>query len=63
MNLTKQNRITNINIKNKLVVTSGQGWGVGGGMIGVGNQEVQTVMYKISYKGIWYSRGKIANIL
>ena len=61
MDLTKQKRITNINIKNKLVVTSGGGGGAR--MIGVGNQEVQTVMYKISYKGIWYSRGKIANIL
>ena len=62
MDLIKQNRITNINIKNNLVVTSEERE-EGRGMIGEGNQEVQTIMYKISYKGILHSRGNIANIL
>jgi len=30
--------------------------------IGIGNQEVQTVRYKISYKDVPYNMGNIANI-
>ena len=36
---------------------------VGRGHIRVGESEVQTVMYKISYKDILYNTGNIANIL
>ena len=35
----------------------------GRGSIGVGDQEVQTIMHKISYKDILYNTGNIANIL
>ena len=47
MNITKQNRLTDI--ENKLVVTSGEREG-GRGKIGVGEEEVQTIdtMYKIN---------------
>ena len=33
------------------------------GKIGKGEKEVYTIMYKISYKDIMYSKGNIANIL
>ena len=33
------------------------------GNTGVGDEEVQTVRYKISYKDILYNMGNIANIL
>ena len=35
----------------------------GGAIQGVGDQEVQTIRYKISYKDILYNCGDIANIL
>ena len=45
--------------------TSGYQWGeeMRSGNIGVGDLEVQTIMYKISYKDILYKMGNIANIL
>ena len=50
--------------------TSGYQWGegsgereVGRGKIGVGEQEVQTIRYKISFKALLYNMGNIANIL
>ena len=36
---------------------SGYQWGEGKGNIGVGDEEVQTVTYKISYKDILYNTG------
>ena len=42
----------------------GYQWGEGGGegqYIGVGNYEVQIIMYKMSYKDIVYNMGNIAN--
>ena len=53
-----KNRLTDI--KNKLVVTSGER---GRGNIRVWDEEVQTIMYKISYKDILYNTENIANIL
>ena len=44
------------------MVTSGEREG-GRGNIGVGEYEVQTILYKISYKDILYNTGNIANIL
>ena len=44
VNIVKRNRLT----ENKLVVTSGETKGRKG-KIGVGDKEVQTVIYKISY--------------
>lgn len=50
-------------MENKLVVMSGERRDRGRGNIGVGNQEVQTISYKISYKNIFYYMENIANIL
>ena len=44
------------------MVTSGEKE-VGRGNIGVGDYEVQTTMYKISYKDILYDTGNITTIL
>ena len=44
------------------MVTSGESEGVRG-KLGVGEEEVQTTRYKISYKDILYNTGNIANIL
>ena len=44
------------------MVTSGEREG-GRGKIGVGDYEVQTIMYKISYKDILYNMGNTANSL
>ena len=49
VNITKD-RLTGT--EDKLVVTSGKGE-AGKGKIGVGEWEVQTISYKISYKDIW----------
>lgn len=62
--------------ENNLEVTSWGGWwgggrrrggegggGVGRGYIEVGEEEVQTIGYKISYKDLLYKMGNIANIL
>ena len=35
----------------------------GRGKIGIGEQEVQTIMYKISYKDIFQNMRNISNIL
>ena len=50
-----KNRLTDVG--NKLMLTGG------GGQLGVGNHEVQTIMYKRSCKDILYSMGNIASIL
>ena len=42
------------------MATSGERGG-GGAIIGVVDQEVQTAMYKISYKNILYSTGKYSH--
>ena len=42
------------------MVTSGEREG---GEYGVGNEEVQTIRYKISCKNILYNMGNIANVL
>ena len=34
----------------------------GRGIVGVGVEDIQTIMYKISYKDILYNTGNIANI-
>ena len=44
------------------MVTSGETEG-GRGNIGVGEKEVLTITYKISYKDILHTTGNIANIL
>ena len=49
-------------MENKLVVTSGEREG-GAGNIKVGEKEVQTIRYKVSYKDILYNTGNTANIL
>ena len=46
----------------KLVGSSGERE-VGRGNIGVWDEDVQTIVYKISYKDILYSTGNIADIL
>ena len=56
---TKKSRL--INTENKLVVTSRKRE-EGKGKIRVGDKEVQTVRYKISYKNLLYNTGNIANI-
>ena len=56
----KRSRLTDVG--NKLVVTSGEREG-GRGNIRVGDQEVQTITYKIIYKDILYNTVNIANIL
>ena len=44
---------------------SGYQWGeeVGRGKRDIGDQEIQTIVHKISYKDIMHSTGNIANIL
>ena len=49
-------------MENKLVVTSWERDG-GRGKLGIREEEVQTIMYKISYKDILQNMGDIANIL
>ena len=52
-------------IHNSKEQTSGYQWGEGrgSGKIGVGDQEVQTLRYKINYNDILYSTGNVASIL
>lgn len=50
-------------MENKLLVMIGERRERRRGNIGVGNQEVQTISYKISYKNIFYYTENIANVL
>ena len=60
MNITKKKQ-THRYMENKLEVISGER--EGGGANGGGDYEVQTIVYKISYRDILYITGNIANIL
>ena len=50
-------------MENRLLVISGERRERGRGNIGVGNQEVKTISYKIRYKNIFYYTENIANVL
>ena len=59
VNITKKKRTRRYREQTSASV----GRGRGEGQYRVGDSEVQTVMYKISYKDILYNTGNIADIL
>ena len=60
-NVTQKKRSKLTDREKKLVVT-GREREESRGNIGTGNQKVQTVRYKISYKDVPYNMGNITNI-
>ena len=61
-NVTTKKAADSPDIENKLVVTRGERGGRRCNIEG-GEEEVQTIRYKISYQGVLCNVGNIANIL